>query len=299
MPVSGFCKDLDFETPVVRIIPRMKYPNIDPFIHLWGVDIRWYWMMYIIGYAIAIMIVISYSKRSQNGMTREDLFIYCIAGPISNIIGARVVDNLIYHFSYFVSHPLSMLLFGGMSFHGALMGNLFAAWLFSKWRGKKFLMLVDMGLLSTPLGLSLGRIGNFIQDELYGRITHVPWGMVFPNGGPDLRHPSQLYEAFFEGFVLFLILYFISYKSKITGMITSAFLFFYGLFRFILEFFREPDSQMGFVLGPFTIGQVLCFMMMGFGIYVYFYARAKNDLTRQEPRMQPLKNTTSSEDRQQ
>jgi phosphatidylglycerol:prolipoprotein diacylglycerol transferase len=303
-PVHSFlittCKALDFESPVVRIIPRMKYPNIDPVLHLWGpVQIQWYWMMYLIGFAIAIMIVNSYSKRSQNGMTREDLFIYCIAGPISNIIGARVGDNLIYNFSYFVSHPLSMLLYGGMSFHGGLIGVLTSTFIYSRKRGKKFLMLTDLGALSVPPGLFFGRIGNFINGELYGRVTDVPWGMVFPAGGPDPRHPSQLYEAFLEGPVLFLIVYFISYKSKINGMMLSAFLFFYGLFRFIIEFFRQPDFKIGFVLGPFSMGQVLCFMMMGFGIYVYFYARAKNDLTRQEPVVQPLKNTTSSEDRQQ
>ena len=291
---------LDFETPVVRIIPHMKYPNIDPFIHLWGgVDIQWYWMMYIIGFAISFIIVNFYCKRSQNGMTRGDLFVFWTAGPISLIIGARLGYWLIYNFKYFVSHPLLMLLSGGMSFHGGLMGVMFAAWLGSKMRGKKFLMVVDLGFLSTPPALFFGRIGNFIVGELWGRVTDVPWGMVIPSGEPYPRHPSQLYEAFFEGFVLFLIVYFISYKSKTTGMITSAFLFFYGLFRFIIEFFREPDPQMGFVIGPFSMGQVLCFMMMGFGIFLYFYARAKNDLTRQEPVVQPLKNTTSSEDRQQ
>ncbi len=301
------CRDIDFEAFVVRNIQDMKYPNIDPFIHLWGVDLRWYWVMYIIGFTIAFVIYKSEAKRRQVGMpmieswsrsgitsSLKDLFMYPIPGLL---IGARLFDDLVYNFSWFVSHPVSMLLFGGMSFHGGLIGLLIAGYIYSRRRGVKFLMLADLGAISAPPGLFFGRIGNFIQGELYGRTTDVPWGMVFPSGGPEPKHPSQLYEAFLEGLVLFLILYFISYKSKINGVILSAFIFFYGLFRFILEFFRQPDPQIGFVIGPFTIGQVMCFMMMGFGIFLYLYARAKNDLTRQEPAAQPLKNTTSSEGR--
>jgi phosphatidylglycerol---prolipoprotein diacylglyceryl transferase len=287
----------------------MKYPNIDPFIHLWGVDLRWYWMMYIIGFAIAFIIFKSAAKRRQTGMpmieswscsgirsSLRDLFLYPIPGLL---IGARLFDDLVYNFSYFVSHPISMLLFGGMSFHGGLIGLIIAGYIYSRKRGVKFLMLADLGAISAPPGLFFGRIGNFIQGELYGRTTDVPWGMIFPSGGPEPKHPSQLYEAFLEGPVLFLILYFISYKSKINGVIISALLFFYGLFRFILEFFRQPDPQIGFVIGSFSMGQVLCFMMMGFGIFLYLYARAKKELARQEPRVQPLNNTTSSEDHQQ
>jgi phosphatidylglycerol---prolipoprotein diacylglyceryl transferase len=303
------CGALDFEAFIVRNIQDMKYPNIDPFIHLWRVDIRWYWVMYIIGFVIAFIIYKSAAKRRQVGMPMieswscsgisssiRDLFLYPIPGLL---IGARLFDGLVYNFKYFVAHPVSMLLFGGMSFHGGLIGLLIAGFIYSRKRGVKFLMLLDLGALSAPQGLFFGRIGNFIQGELYGRVTDVPWGIVFPSGGPEPRHPSQLYEALLEGPVLFLILYFVCNKSRINGVIISACLFFYGLFRFILEFFREPDPQIGFVIGPFSLGQVLCFMMMGFGIFLYFYARAKNDLTRQEPHVQRLKNTTSSEDRQQ
>ncbi len=138
-------------------------------------------------------------------------------------------------------------------------------------------MLADMGALGATPGLFFGRIGNFINGELYGRVTDVPWGMVFPGGGPLPRHPSQLYESFLEGLILFLIVYGISFKTKINGMLLSAFLFFYGLFRFILEFFRQPDVQKGFVIGPFSMGQVLCFLMMGLGVYVFFYAKSHNE----------------------
>ncbi len=259
----------------------MKYPDIDPvLVNIWGpLQIRWYGLMYVIGFVLAFLIVNSASKRRQNGLSRleiEDLFAYSIAGLI---IGARIGYCIIYDFSYYAFRPLEILMpwKGGMSFHGGLIGLLAAGFIFAKRRSKNFLMLADMGALGAPPGLFFGRIGNFINGELYGRVTDVPWGMVFPGGGPQPRHPSQLYEAFLEGFILFLIVYGISFKSKINGVILSAFLFFYGLFRFILEFFRQPDVQKGLIIGPMTMGQVLCFLMMGLGIVIFFYARSNNE----------------------
>lgn len=293
-------KVLDYENLVVRNLPDMKYPNIDPVLHIWGpVEIHWYWMMYVIGFAIAFVIFKFEAKRRHSGMpmieswscagirsSLADLFMYPIPGLL---IGARLGHCLIYNFSYFVSYPL-LIFAGGMSFHGGLIGVIISGYIYSRKRNKKFLMLADLGAISAPPGLFFGRIGNFINGELYGRVTDVPWGMVFPHAGPEPRHPSQLYEAFLEGPVLFMILYLISYKSRINGVIISALLFFYGLFRFILEFFREPDFQIGFVLGPFTMGQIQCFIMMGFGIFLYFYARAINDLTGHQPVEKPLIN---------
>jgi phosphatidylglycerol---prolipoprotein diacylglyceryl transferase len=270
----------------------MKYPNIDPvLVNIWGpLQIRWYGLMYVIGFVIAFLIVNSASKRRGNGLSRmdiEDLFAYSIAGLI---IGARVGYCIIYDFSYYITRPLEFIMpwKGGMSFHGGLIGLLFAGYLFAKRRDKNFMMLADMGALSAPPGLFFGRLGNFINGELYGRITDVPWGMVFPGGGPQPRHPSQLYEASLEGLILFIIVYGLSYKTKVHGMILSAFLFFYGLFRFILEFFRQPDIQKGFVIGPFSMGQVLCFMMMGLGVYVFFYARSHKETEKPVPVKQPL-----------
>jgi phosphatidylglycerol---prolipoprotein diacylglyceryl transferase len=270
----------------------MKYPNIDPvLVNIWGpLQIRWYGLMYVIGFVIAFLIVNSASKRRGNGLSRmeiEDLFAYSIAGLI---IGARVGYCIIYDFSYYMTRPLEFIMpwKGGMSFHGGLVGLLLAGYIFAKRRNKNFMMLADMGALSAPPGLFFGRIGNFINGELYGRITDVPWGMVFPGGGQQPRHPSQLYEASLEGFILFIIVYGLSYKTKVHGMILSAFLFFYGLFRFILEFFRQPDIQKGFVIGPFSMGQVLCFMMMGLGVYIFFYARAHKEPGKAVPVKQPV-----------
>lgn len=275
----------------------MKYPNIDPvLVNIWGpLQIRWYGLMYVIGFVLAFLIVNSASKRRQNGLSRldiEDLFAYSIAGLI---IGARVGYCIIYDFSYYMFKPLEILMpwKGGMSFHGGLIGLLIAGYVFAKRRNKNFLMLADMGALGAPPGLFFGRIGNFINGELYGRVTDVPWGMVFQGGGSLPRHPSQLYEAFLEGLILFLIVYGISFKSKINGVLLSAFLFFYGLFRFILEFFRQPDIQKGFIIGPFSMGQVLCFLMMGLGIFVFFYARSHNEpedpISKNQPVTQHIK----------
>ena len=271
----------------------MKYPIIDPvLVNIWGpLQIRWYGLMYVIGFVIAFVIVNSACRRRQNGLTRtdlEDLFAYSIAGLI---IGARIGYCLIYNFSDYISRPLAIFKpwEGGMSFHGGLIGLLFAGWLFSKRRGKNYLMLTDLGALGAPPGLFFGRIGNFINSELYGRVTDVQWGMVFPGGGPLPRHPSQLYEACLEGLLLFVIVYILSLKTKINGMMISAFLFFYGLFRFILEFFRQPDAQIGFVIWSFSMGQVLCFLMMGMGVCVFFYARSHRRIETPVTVKQPLK----------
>ena len=153
-----------------------------------------------------------------------------------------------------------------MSFHGGLAGIVVAGWLYVRKTGKPFWVFADLAALAAPLGLFFGRIGNFINGELYGRVTDVPWGMVFPGAGPLPRHPSQLYEAVGEGLVLFAILYLLSKRKNTEGLLLPIFLVGYGTVRFILEFFREPDPQMGFVAGPFTMGQVLCVAMVAIGI---------------------------------
>jgi phosphatidylglycerol:prolipoprotein diacylglycerol transferase len=144
------------------------------------------------------------------------------------------------------------------------------------WKNKKsFWKIADLFIVTAPIGLGLGRIGNFINGELYGRVTQVPWGMIFPKGGPLPRHPSQLYESGLEGVVLFLILWFLRDRKLPGGGLLAVFLSFYGLFRFIVEFFREPDPQLGFILGPLTMGQILCFLMIVGGIALFLYLRVK------------------------
>jgi phosphatidylglycerol:prolipoprotein diacylglycerol transferase len=159
---------------------------------------------------------------------------------------------------------------GGMSFHGGLLGCLVACIWYCKRKNIDPWLVADLVTVTAPIGLGLGRLGNFINGELYGRVTNVPWGMVFPGGGPALRHPSQLYEFFFEGVVLFAVLWFLKDRVKKRGAVTALFVMLYGVFRFSLEFFREPDPQLGFVAGPFSMGQVLSFLMFLAGAILFF-----------------------------
>jgi phosphatidylglycerol:prolipoprotein diacylglycerol transferase len=243
----------------------MKYPQIDPvLIHFGPLQMRWYGLMYIVGFIVAYFLLISQSRQRKLPMNRteiEDLLTSCILGLV---IGARVGYCLIYNPAYYIAHPFKIFAVweGGMSFHGGMIGLLLTGWGYSIWRKKSFLMLADLGAMAATPGLFFGRIGNFINGELFGRTTDVPWAMVFPNGGPLPRHPSQIYEALCEGLLLFVILYILSKKTQKHGIIISVFLFMYGLIRFALEFFREPDPQLGFILGPFTMGQILCVLMM-------------------------------------
>lgn len=246
----------------------MKYPQIDPvFFQLGPLQFRWYGLMYIIGFVCAYFVLVNLSKRKGYDMNKaeiEDLVTYCVIGLV---IGARLGYCIFYNFSYYIHHPLKCLAVweGGMSFHGGLIGLLLAGWIFSRVKGKSYLMLADMGALAATPGLFFGRIGNFINAELYGRVTDAPWGMVFPGAGDLPRHPSQLYEALTEGVLLFVILFALSRKTNTRGMLISWFLILYGSMRFFLEFFREPDSQLGFVIGTLTMGQILCVLMIGTG----------------------------------
>ncbi|HPI92899.1 MAG TPA: prolipoprotein diacylglyceryl transferase [Deltaproteobacteria bacterium] len=247
----------------------MTYPQINPvLIHIGPLQLRWYGLMYIIGFIVAYFVIVHVCRRKELPMARtdvEDLVTYCILGLV---VGARVGYCLIYNPAYYLSHPLKFFAVweGGMSFHGGLIGLVLTGIFFSRSRGKPFLMLADLGAIGATPGLFFGRIGNFINAELFGRVTDAPWGMVFPGGGPLPRHPSQLYEALSEGLLLFIILYVVSLKVNTRGIVFGVFLACYGLLRFLLEFFREPDPQLGFVLLSFTMGQILCMLMVAAGL---------------------------------
>jgi phosphatidylglycerol:prolipoprotein diacylglycerol transferase len=161
-----------------------------------------------------------------------------------------------------------------MSFHGGFVGSIIAGVLFCRKAGVDFWQMADLVLATAPIGLGLGRLGNFINGELYGRVSNVPWAMVFPSGGPLPRHPSQLYEILLEGIVLFTVLWLLKDRDFRTGVLTSLFIIFYGTFRFIVEFFREPDVQLGFILGPLTMGQLLSSLMVLAGVTL-LYLRAR------------------------
>jgi phosphatidylglycerol:prolipoprotein diacylglycerol transferase len=248
--------------------------NIDPIlIELGPIRVGWYGLMYVFGFVASYLLVRYQMKRKDFGMTRpevENFFFYLILGLM---IGARLGYVLFYDLKMYLSNPLEIFAIwhGGMSFHGGLIGVLVVGILFS-WKNKKsFWKLADLFIVTAPIGLGLGRIGNFINGELYGRVTQVPWGMIFLKGGPLPRHPSQLYESALEGGVLFLILWFMKDKKLPVGGLLAVFVFLYGVFRFFVEFFREPDPQVGFVLGPLTMGQILTSFMIIGGIVLFLY----------------------------
>ncbi len=242
----------------------IPYPRIDPdIISIGPLHVRWYGVMYVVGFISAYFIIKKQDKSQKIGLTGpviQELIFYLALGLI---IGARLGYVLFYQYKdigYYLSNPIEIIALwhGGMSFHGGLIGSVVFGWWYCRKKGIPFWAAGDSVMVAAPVGLGLGRIGNFINGELFGRITNVPWAMVFPEGGAHPRHPSQLYEAFGEGLVLFLILWHLRKGNFRDGMIVVFFLMFYGIIRFILEFFREPDPQLGFVLGPFTMGQILC-----------------------------------------
>jgi phosphatidylglycerol:prolipoprotein diacylglycerol transferase len=252
--------------------------NIDPILlDLGPIRVSWYGLMYVFGFFASYLLVRYQMKRKDFGLSKlevENLYFYLILGLI---IGARLGYVLFYDLKMYLADPLEIFRIdhGGMSFHGGLIGVLIVGILFS-WRNKKsFWKIADLLIVTVPIGLGLGRIGNFINGELYGRVTQVPWGMIFPKGGPLPRHPSQLYESALEGGVLFLILWFMKDRKLPTGGLLALFLSLYGVFRFFVEFFREPDAQIGFVIGHFSMGQVLCNFMIVGGILLLLYLRSK------------------------
>jgi phosphatidylglycerol:prolipoprotein diacylglycerol transferase len=248
--------------------------NINPvLIKLGPFQVGWYGLMYVFGFIAAYLLVRYQMKKKQLGISREEvenLFIYLMLGLI---IGGRLGYVLFYDLPLYLQDPLEIFAVwhGGMSFHGGLLGVLIVGIVFS-WRHKKsFWRIADLFIVTAPIGLGLGRIGNFINGELYGRVTSVPWGMIFPKGGPLPRHPSQLYESALEGGLLFVILWILKDKKLPSGGLLAIFLFLYGIFRFFVEFFREPDPQLGFILGPLTMGQLLSSLMIISGICLFLY----------------------------
>jgi phosphatidylglycerol---prolipoprotein diacylglyceryl transferase len=278
----GLARDLMLKEGPVRTRRRnlMKI-DIDPIlINLGPVRVGWYGLMYVFGFLFSYLLVRYQIKRKDFGLSRpevEDLYFYLILGLI---VGARLGYVLFYDLKMYLADPFEIVAIwhGGMSFHGGLIGVLLVGIVYARKHHKSFWKIADLFIVTAPIGLGLGRIGNFINGELYGRLTRVPWGVIFPKGGPLPRHPSQLYESALEGGVLFLILWLIKDRKLPTGGLLAVFLSLYGLFRFFIEYFREPDPQLGFILGPFTMGQVLCTFMFVAGLLLFFYLKRKESL---------------------
>ena len=244
----------------------MQFPHIDPvFLRIGVLEFRWYGLMYIIGFVAAYFIIQAEAKRRKIPFGKDDVADLIFAVALGVILGGRLGYVLFYNLSEYLAHPLKIFAVweGGMSFHGGLAGAGIGGFWFSRKKKLDFLTLADIGFLTAPVGLGLGRIGNFINGELYGRVTDLPWGMIFPDprAGRLPRHPSQLYEAFLEGPVIFCILWTLRRKERPAGTIFWTFIALYGTFRFFAEFFREPDFQLGFILKGLSMGQILSFPM--------------------------------------
>jgi phosphatidylglycerol---prolipoprotein diacylglyceryl transferase len=257
----------------------LPFPNIDPVLISFGpLQIRWYGLMYLFGFLFSYLLVKFQLARQKPPLLSTDqlldLYFYLILGLI---LGARLGYVFFYNLKEYLQHPLEILAVwhGGMSFHGGFLGVLACSWYFCKKNKIPILRLGDLLIVTAPIGLGLGRLANFINAELYGRITTVPWGMVFPQGGPWPRHPSQLYEAFLEGVVLFILLWFKRDSKAKAGALVARFLFLYGVFRILIEFFREPDTQVGYLLGYVTMGQVLSLLMILAALLLNFSQRPR------------------------
>jgi phosphatidylglycerol---prolipoprotein diacylglyceryl transferase len=258
----------------------IPYPNIDPVIFtIWKIQIRWYGMMYLAGFVIAFFVMQYLAVRKKVKLAGDDLWDFIFYAMLGVIVGGRIGYCLFYAPGFYFHHPLKIFALweGGMSFHGGFIGVFIGTLYYSLRKKVPFLDVADIVVAGAPIGIGLGRIGNFINGELFGRAADVPWCMVFPGGGPVCRHPSQLYESLTEGFILFAILFIMNARGVRRGIPFWSFFLFYGLFRFVNEFFREPDPQLGFILGPFTMGQALSAPMILLGAAGVCYLLTRKD----------------------
>jgi phosphatidylglycerol:prolipoprotein diacylglycerol transferase len=252
----------------------IAFPAIDPVaIAIGPFAIRWYALAYIGGIVLGWRYALYLVDRTPVFMTRRDMDDFILWLTLGIILGGRLGYVLFYKLGYYIENPIEALYVwhGGMSFHGGLLGVLLAVYLFARSRGLSGLALGDIVATVTPIGLFFGRLANFINGELFGRESDVPWAMVFPAGGTEPRHPSQLYEAFSEGLVLLALMAIVARRVEIRtrpGRTGGIFLAGYALARLIGEVFREPDAHLGFIFGPVTMGQILSLPMLLVGLYL-------------------------------
>jgi phosphatidylglycerol:prolipoprotein diacylglycerol transferase len=249
----------------------MNYPEINPVIFEVGpFAIRWYGMAYVLGILAGFLLLKSEFKKrlNMNQAMVMDVMTWVIIGII---IGGRIGYILFYDLAYYLQFPFKIFAVweGGMSYHGGALGVLVSTWIFAKKNNKSLWGILDLLAVGSTIGIGLGRLANFINGELYGRVSSVPWAMVFPMGGPLPRHPSQLYEAFFEGGVLFLILFWLLKKTTLkNGNILGLYLIGYGVIRIGIECVREPDTQLGLFWNMISMGQILSGAMVLTGIVI-------------------------------
>ena len=254
----------------------LVHPDIDPIAFSIGpLAVRWYGLMYLVGFAAAWWLGIRRIGKGMAPITRQQFDDLIFLAVLGVILGGRLGYVLFYKPGYYAAHPLEVFAVwqGGMSFHGGLLGVIVAMVFVARRQGVDFLRLMDFIAPLCPLGIAAGRLGNFINGELYGRVTNVPWGMVFRHGGDAPRHPSQLYQFALEGLALFVLLWWFSSRPRPRGQVSALFLIGYGVFRFIAEFGREPDAFLGLLALGLTMGQWLSLPMIAAGIALFAWSR--------------------------
>ncbi len=257
------------------------FPQIDPIIVSIGpVAVRWYGLMYLVGLAFAYWLAMREVKSGRSVYTENQVGDLLFYGFMGAVLGGRIGYVFFYQFERFIQDPtyLFQITQGGMSFHGGLLGVVTVLFLFARKTKTSLFQVGDFVAPLVPVGLGAGRLGNFINAELWGRTTDVPWGIVFPGAGPLPRHPSQLYEFFLEGFVLFAIVYWYSRQPRAVGSVGGLFLIGYGSFRFIVEYFRQPDDHLGLLTLGMSMGQWLSLPMVLAGVAMMVIAIKKENI---------------------
>ncbi|MDR3391390.1 MAG: prolipoprotein diacylglyceryl transferase [Sulfuriferula sp.] len=258
------------------------HPHFNPVaIAIGPLSIRWYGLMYLLAFVLLLVLGrLRIKQQPHAGWDIKQLDDVLFYGVLGVVLGGRLGYVLFYKFSYYLAHPIEIFYVwqGGMSFHGGFLGVAFAMWLFARREGKSWLSITDFIAPLVPLGLGAGRIGNFINGELWGRPTDLPWGMVFPDVDMIPRHPSQLYEFGLEGLALFALLWLFSARPRPMGAVSGLFLIGYGTFRFLVEFSREPDDFLGLLAMGLSMGQWLSLPMIvaGVAMMIWAYRRAAN-----------------------
>lgn len=257
------------------------YHALDPVAFSIGpFSVRWYALAYLAGFICAGLVMWRTQRRWKLGLTLDDVLSIMIGIVFGIIVGARLFYVVFYGAGYYLENPLEifMLNHGGMSFHGGLVGAVVGGSLVCRRYGISIPTVCDMGVIGAPIGLFFGRCANFVNGELWGKETDLPWGVMFETGGAVYRHPSQLYEAVLEGVVIFVVLYALSRRvpPRPQGTFMGAFLALYGVFRFLVEFVRVPDAQLGYLFGPITMGQLLSLPLVLLGIVILVGAHRLN-----------------------
>lgn len=273
------------------------YQSLDPVAFTIGsIEVRWYGIAYLLGFICAGICMWRTNKRWKLGLSGDDIYSIVIGVVFGVIIGARLFYVIFYGLDYYLENPLQIfnLSQGGMSFHGGLVGAIIGGAIVCHHLHISILTTCDLAVIGAPWGLFFGRIANFINGELWGKETDLPWGVMFESGGDVYRHPSQLYEAVLEGLVIFIVLYAMSRRDppRPQGTFLGMFLLLYGVFRFLIEFVRVPDEQLGYLIGWLTMGQLLSIPLVIIGIILLVWAHKT-----QRPQVGYLDQEPSQEDK--